>query len=128
MVRTLTIQAINSHTCAERVPEATKLLSDAFETNPSITYFLASFSAEKRNAYRPKLFSALLKSAALNGGIFNEANGWKSCGVLMPPGTKIAGLSTLLPSGMTSMFVSLGFAGCQVSGRIEKRVRRLTTS
>jgi hypothetical protein len=90
------------------------LLSDAFETTPTITYLLSSLTLEQRNAYRPKFFSAILTAAALNGAIFAEANGWKSCGVLIPPGKKVVNLSTLLPSGFLSVMWSIGLGGCYV--------------
>lgn len=82
--------------------------------DPTITYLLSSLTAEKRDAYRPKFFHAILAAAGMNGASFDEADGWKSCGVLMPPGSRIDQLSTAILAGFVSVLWSIGLGGCQV--------------
>jgi hypothetical protein len=109
------IYSITSNAISERVEKAAKLLSDAFETDSYVTYIMSSLPLEQRNAYRPKFFSALLTAAAINGATFSEANGWKSCGVLFPPGKDLVSPRTVLLPGSLSAMWTLGFAACRVS-------------
>ena len=100
---------------AERVGQAAELLSGVFDTDPLITYFLGTLSKEKRLAYLPAYFRALLTAAALNGATFEEVDDWASCAVLMPPGRKIDNWVTLLPAGLMGVLWNLGTTGCLVS-------------
>lgn len=106
---------VESNTVSERVEKAAELLSDAFETDPTVTYILSSLSLEERNSFRPKFFSAMLTAAAINGATFDEANGWKSCGVMFPPRKTLITLRTVLLPGSLSAMWTLGFGRCHVS-------------
>jgi hypothetical protein len=75
---------------------------------------LHSMPAAERAAYLPNYFSVLLKAAALNGATFEEANGWASCGVLVPPGKRVDNFWTLLPAGFAGMAWRVGRGGCMV--------------
>ena len=107
------LPVITTKKSAERVPEATDLLSQAFKADPTITYLLSSLTAEQRELYRPTFFRAILSAAAMNDASFDEINGWKSCGVIVPPGCQVDSLGTLLPAGFLSVVWSIGFGGCQ---------------
>jgi hypothetical protein len=96
------------------VKEAAQLLSKAFEEDPVITYMLSSMDKQDRLAYLPKYFNALLTAAAMNGGRFDEADGWKACGVLIPPGHRVDNPWTFLPAGFLSMLWKVGISGCRV--------------
>src|SRR5580700_5416383 len=98
----------------DRLPPSSTLLSLAFVHDPVITYILYSMPPKKRRAYLPSYFSALLKAAALNSATFEEANGWGSCGVLMPPGKRVDNFWTLLPAGLAGMAWMVGAGGCMV--------------
>ena len=100
---------------AERIDQAAELLSDAFRTDPLITYFLGALSKQKRLAYLPAYFTALLTAAALNGATFEEVHEWASCAVLVPPGHKIDNWMTVLPAGFMGVLWNLGVTGCLVS-------------
>jgi hypothetical protein len=103
---------------AERVPDATKLLSSVFETDPVITYMLCSMTPETRLAYLPKYFNALLTAAAMNQASFDEIDDWKACGVLMSPGHRVDNPFTIIQAGFLPMLWNIGVRGCQVILRI----------
>ena len=71
-------------------------------------------SHKARLAYLPKYFDGLLTAAAMNNAIFDETEGWKSCGVLMPPGCRVDNPLTMLPAGFIPMLWNIGVGGCQV--------------
>lgn len=75
---------------------------------------LSSMDREDRLAYLPKYFSSLLTAAAMNGGMFDEANNWKTGGVLMPPGHRVDNPWTILPAGFIPMLWTIGISGCKV--------------
>jgi hypothetical protein len=79
-----------------------------------ITYLLHTLPLAKRASYLPNYFAALLKAAALNGGTFEEVGDWKSCGVLIPPGSRVDNFWTLLPAGFLGVAWTLGVGGCKV--------------
>ena len=105
----------------ERVEAATKLLSSIFGTDPVITYILCSMKPETRLAYLPKYFSALLTAAGMNKAIFDEADDWKCCGVLMPPKRRVDNPWTILQAGFIPMLWNVGVGGCQVWCPISRR-------
>ncbi|KFY09699.1 hypothetical protein V492_05376, partial [Pseudogymnoascus sp. VKM F-4246] len=117
---------------------AVQLLAPIFETDPLITYFLNGLTREQRNAYLPKYFTTLLTAAGLNQASFyhtdeqdaasdasvvdvpggmtkgSKAAGghpWRSGVVLLPPGSSIDNPLTMLPSGLPSVILKLGWAG-----------------
>jgi hypothetical protein len=98
-----------------RVDNASELLSKAFEEDPVITYMFYTMSKEKRLTYLPKYFDALLTAATINHAIIDEIGGWKSCGILVPPGHKVKNPFTLLPAGILPTLYNIGFKGCQVT-------------
>jgi hypothetical protein len=71
-------------------------------------------SDEERIGYLPAYFTALLTAASMNRAIFDEVEGWKSCGVLMPPECRVDNPWTLLPAGFIPMLWKIGFGGCKV--------------
>lgn len=75
---------------------------------------LSSMGDSDRQAYLPKYFHALLSAAALNQATFDEAEDWKSCGVLMPPGFRVDNPLTIIQAGFFQMMWNIGIQGCQV--------------
>ena len=71
-------------------------------------------STEKRLAYLPKYFDALLTAAALNKATFEEVDDWSSCSVMMMPGYRVDNPWTFLPSGIIPMLWNIGVKGCAV--------------
>ena len=67
-----------------------------------------------RTAYLPDYFGALLTAAALNKASIDEIGGWRSCGVLVPPGVRVDNPWTLLPAGLVGMAWAVGARGCVV--------------
>ena len=98
----------------EWLSNAVNLLSKAFENDPVITYMLGSMRPEKRVAYLPKYFDALLTAAALNKATFEEVDDWSSCSVMMPPGHRVDNPLTMLPSGIIPLLWNVGIKGCSV--------------
>lgn len=99
----------------ERTRKASRFLAKEFEDDPVIRYMLCAFkSEEKRIQYLPYYFDILIKAAALNHGIFDEANDWSACAVWMPPGCRIDNALTLLPAGFISLLWNCGAQGCSV--------------
>jgi hypothetical protein len=84
--------------------------------DPVIRYMLDSMSSEKRAAYFLRYFEILLSAAALNSARFDEADGWSSCAVWMPPGRRVDNPATLLPAGLISILWNIGIQGCRVCG------------
>jgi hypothetical protein len=70
---------------------------------------------EARLAYLPKYFDALLTAAAMNNATFDEVDGWKACGVFMPPGCRVDNPWTILQAGFIPMLWNIGVGGCRVS-------------
>ncbi|KAH7360381.1 hypothetical protein BKA65DRAFT_492964 [Rhexocercosporidium sp. MPI-PUGE-AT-0058] len=94
----------------EYVPRAIPLMAEAFATDPIINYLLHHMTPAQLTAYLPKYFDGLLTAAALNKGIFAEADDFKSCTILMPPGCHVDNLWTLLPAGFVGMVWDVGVA------------------
>ena len=103
--------------------EAAELLSKAFYEDPVVTYMLSSMGRDARVDYLPKYFDSLLTAAAMNHATFSEVGGWKSCGVLMPPGHRVDNIWTMLPAGFLPMLWKVGIGGCQVRGSLQKGLR-----
>lgn len=99
----------------ERIQAATDLLSDAFKTDPTITYLLSSLTPNQRAAYRPIFFRAILTAAASNNASFDELKDWQSCGVILPPGSAADKLAPSLYPTLISVLWSIGLGGCQAS-------------
>jgi hypothetical protein len=59
----------------------------------------------------------------MNHGEFAEADDWKCCGVLMPPGSRVDNTWTLLPAGFIPMLWNIGVRGCQVGLSFTGRFR-----
>ena len=110
----------------ERLPATVELYSDAFRTDPVISYFLNSLDGDELNTYRHSLFQALLKAAALNKGIWYEAHKPEGAdgldsknhccrAVLMPPETVLDGIVTIFKAGVFGVVWNLGLGGVRVS-------------
>ncbi|KAK3075256.1 hypothetical protein LTR53_001621 [Teratosphaeriaceae sp. CCFEE 6253] len=97
----------------DRVHRCSNLYKDAFKDDPVLTYMLCNLSPEARHAYLYTYFTSLLTASALNGGIFEEADDWSSCSVLIPPGKRVDNPWTLLPAGILGILFRIGFAGCR---------------
>ncbi|RDL40766.1 Acyl-CoA N-acyltransferase [Venustampulla echinocandica] len=96
----------------DRVKPAAALFAKAFEDDPMITYLLCTMTDEKRIAYLPEYFERLATAASLNGASFPEAEDWKACGGLIPPGKRVDNFWTLIPAGFASVLWNVGFSGC----------------
>ena len=95
--------------------QAAEVLSQAFVTDPTVTYLLSSMSKESRLAYLPQFFRTALTAAALNGALIGEVDNWSSCGVMMPPDGKADNPLTLLQAGLLSALWNIGIGGCKAS-------------
>jgi hypothetical protein len=73
---------------------------------------------EARLAYLPKYFDGLLTAASMNQAKFEEADDWKACGVLMPPGCRVDNPLTIIQAGFISMLWNVGIGGCQVHSEV----------
>ncbi|KAK0110444.1 hypothetical protein ONS96_002055 [Cadophora gregata f. sp. sojae] len=94
----------------EYVPRAIPLMAKAFATDPIITYLLHHMTPAQLSAYLPKYFDGVLTAAALNKGIFAEADDFKSCTILIPPGCRVDNFWTLIPAGFIGMVWDVGVA------------------
>ncbi|PVH88973.1 hypothetical protein DL98DRAFT_508815 [Cadophora sp. DSE1049] len=94
----------------EYVPRAIPLMAEAFATDPVITYLLHHMTQAQLSAYLPKYFDGLLTAAAMNKGIFAEADDFKSCTILIPPGCHVDNFWTLIPAGFIGMVWDVGIA------------------
>lgn len=112
---TITSHHQHTNTPTERIQAATDLLSEAFRTDPTITYLLSSLNPEQRATYRPVFFHAILTAAAANNATFDETGGWKSCGVRVPPGSAVDRLGPSLYPTFLSVAWSIGLGGCRAS-------------
>ncbi|CZS93643.1 uncharacterized protein RCO7_09483 [Rhynchosporium graminicola] len=83
-------------------------MAEAFATDPILTYLLPHMTPTQFTAYLPKFFDSLLGAAAMNEGIFTEANDFSSCTILMPPGCHVDNLWTLLPADFIGMVWGMG--------------------
>ncbi|KAI0403209.1 hypothetical protein F4802DRAFT_320853 [Xylaria palmicola] len=85
-----------------------QVLAPAFLGDPLYTWFLKDFPMSEHKALLRKLFSALLRQASLNNGVFLEAGGFGSCGLLMPPGSRLENPWTMLQAGLVPALWALG--------------------
>jgi hypothetical protein len=90
-------------------------MAETFINDPVIAYLLHNMSQEKRVAYLPQYFKALLTGAALNEATFSEINGFKSCLVVMPPGKRVDNPRTMVQAGLFQMMGNVGWGPCSVS-------------
>jgi len=97
----------------ECVHQASDLYKDAFRDDPVFIYMLSRLTDEERYSNLYTYFRGLMTASALNGGIFEEAEDWSSCSVLIPPGKRADNPWTLLPSGILRLLWMLGIAGCR---------------
>lgn len=87
------------------------LYKDAFQHDPVVTYLLNNFSVSARQAYLLTYFQRLLGAAGLNAAEFLEADDWASAAVIMPPGSRVDNLWTLIPAGLIGMVYQVGLRG-----------------
>ena len=99
---------------AEYHPRATALISKTFTTDPVIRFMLSSLPDNDRLAYLPAYISTLLKAAAINDAVFEEANDWACCAVWMPPGKQVDNPLTMLQAGILGVLWRIGVGGCKV--------------
>ncbi|KAL2074208.1 hypothetical protein VTL71DRAFT_7986 [Oculimacula yallundae] len=92
----------------EYVSRAIPLMAEAFATDPVITYLLHHMTPAQFTAYLPKYFNGVLTAAAMNKGIFAEADDFKSCTILLPPGCHVDNFWTLIPAGFIGMVWDVG--------------------
>ena len=111
-------QDLQTYNSTDYIPRAIPLMAEAFATDPIITYLLHHMTQAQLSAYLPKYFDGLLTAAALNKGIFAEADDFKSCTILMPPGCHVDNPWTLIPAGFVGMVWDVGFAATYVGLRI----------
>ena len=52
----------------------------------------------------------------MNNAIFGEVDGFKCCGVLLPPGCRVDNFWTLIPAGILRLLWNVGISGCWVCG------------
>jgi hypothetical protein len=64
---------------SDRGQAAASLLSDAFKSDPTITYILSSMIPLQCESFRPKLFKGLLTAATQNQALIHEVNNRESC-------------------------------------------------
>lgn len=110
-------QDFQTYNSTEYVPRAIPLMAEAFATDPIITYVLHHMTQAQLSAYLPKYFDGLLTAAAMNKGIFAEADDFKSCTILMPPGCHVDNPWTLIPAGFVGMVWDVGLAATYVGLR-----------
>ncbi|KAI1395342.1 hypothetical protein F4819DRAFT_492595 [Hypoxylon fuscum] len=84
------------------------VLAPAFVGDPIYTWFLSDFPLSKHKTMLSVLFRAFLTQASLNKGIFLEAGDFASCGLLMPPGSRLENPWTLLKAGLVPALWTLG--------------------
>ena len=75
---------------------------------------MSSLSDEARASYLPAYMHALLKAAALNDALFEEANDWACTAVWMPPCKRVDNPFTLVQAGFLQCLFKLGVGGCKV--------------
>ena len=97
----------------DRVHQSSLLYKDAFADDPVIAYMLCSLSPEARHEYLYTYFTKLMTASALNGGIFEVADDWSSCLILIPPGKHVDNTWTLLPAGILGLLWKIGLHGCR---------------
>lgn len=95
-----------------RIPATAALYSKAFRSDPAITYLLCTLPPPQREAYLEEYFTRLATAAALNNAVFEEAEDFSSCSIIMPPGCSVDNPWTLIPAGLFSVLWKLGVAGC----------------
>lgn len=96
----------------DRVPQASSLYEGAFRNDPVIAYMCCNLTTEARNAWLYIYFTGLLTAAGLNGALFDEADDWSSCSVIMAPGQRVDNPWTLMQAGLPRIVRKLGFKGC----------------
>jgi hypothetical protein len=87
---------------------------------------LCSLSDNARNEYMQQYFNTLIKAAALNDAVFQEANDWSCIAVWMPPGRRVDNPWTLYQAGFVSCLFNLGVGGCKVCAPVPVLVKILT--
>ena len=73
---------------------------------------MLGLDTQQRHEYLREYFTRLATAAALNAAIFQEADGWASALVVLPPGKRIDNPWTLVPAGFFQVLWKLGIAGC----------------
>ena len=99
----------------EHIVDATTVLSEAFEDDPTVTYTLPTMSKEQRLAFLPKYFLSLVTSAAMDNASIDGIDNWKSCGILIPPGSHYDNTLAMIQAGFLSVLWAAGIEGCRVS-------------
>jgi ribosomal protein S18 acetylase RimI-like enzyme len=97
----------------ERVRETARLNGIAFRDDPVMSYFMSSFTKERRHSYMPAYMHSILTAAALNAATFFEVADYGSIMVLMPPNKRVDNPWTLLQSGILGALYNVGLKGCR---------------
>ncbi|KAF4952456.1 hypothetical protein FGADI_6690 [Fusarium gaditjirri] len=94
------------------VDKAGELLFQTFGTNPPMNFVLGGMSAEKKRQFSPEYFRILMRAAALNNAIIEEADDWSALCVLVPPDSHVENPATLVQAGFLSLLWNIGAKGC----------------
>ncbi|KAF9886661.1 hypothetical protein FE257_011174 [Aspergillus nanangensis] len=100
-----------THDFEQRLDRASCLLADAFQSDPSITYSLASVDPHRRNDSCRDLFRVFLHAAVSRNASIDETDECLSCGVLTPPKSKSQSPQPDKP-GFKEMLFDAGLAPC----------------
>lgn len=98
----------------DAIDRTVELLTSAFNTDPVYRWFLHDFPLSQHPNILPKFFRPFLIQALLNDGLLIEAGNLSSCGLLMPPGSRLENPWTILQAGLVPAVWNVGFSTLKV--------------
>ncbi|KAL3477647.1 hypothetical protein BJX99DRAFT_225870 [Aspergillus californicus] len=97
----------------DHLAPAYSLLSHVFDHDPVLRYIFCDVSDEDFLRCLRPFWRGLFRTALLNGGVIYQVDGWKTAGVLLPPGKSVDNLWMMVPAafGFTGVFWRIGIYG-----------------
>ncbi|KAI9373494.1 hypothetical protein BJX61DRAFT_533073 [Aspergillus egyptiacus] len=99
----------------EYLEPASNLFAHAFDSDPILRYLLCNLSDEDYVIYLRPYWKGLCRAALLNGGVISEVDGWKSAGIMLPPGKSVDNPWMIVPAalGFVKVLWRMGISGCE---------------
>lgn len=98
----------------DAIDRTVELLTSAFNADPVYRWFLHDFPLSQHPNILPKFFRPFLIQALLNNGLLIEAGSLSSCGLIMPPGSRLENPWTILRAGLVPAVWNVGFGTLKV--------------
>lgn len=98
----------------DAIDRTVELLTSAFYADPVYRWFLHDFPLSQYPNILPKFFRPFLVQALLNDALLIEAGNSSSCGLIVPPGSRLENPWTILQAGLMPAVWNVGIGTLKI--------------